>query len=59
MGIRLIPLTLELLGIATIGSGIGIELAYQADTGYIMISIGSLMVATGGVIWGKFVKGRK
>jgi len=53
---KLIPVTLELVGITAIGSGIGIELAMQADVGYVVISIGSVLVATGGIIWGKFVR---
>jgi len=56
---KLIPVTLELMGITAIGSGIGIELAMRADIGYVVISIGSVLVATGGVIWGKFVRGGK
>jgi len=54
---RLIPLTLELAGIAAIGVGIGIELAARANIGYLLITIGSLLVASGGVIWGKFMRG--
>ena len=54
---RLIPLILELAGIAIIGVGIGIELAARADIGYLLITIGSLLVAAGGVIWGKFMRG--
>lgn len=53
---KLLPITLELIGIATIGGGIGIELAMGADIGFILITAGSLLVATGGVIWGKFVR---
>jgi len=56
---KLIPITLELIGIAVIGGGIGIELALHADLGYMMITAGSLLVATGGVIWGKFIRGGK
>lgn len=55
---KLIPISLELLGIATIGMGIGIEVALGADIGYLFITVGSLFVATGGVIWGKFLKGK-
>ena len=57
--IRLIPIALELLGIAAIGTGIGIEIALGADIGYLTITIGSVMVASGGVIWGKFVREEK
>ena len=53
---RLFPITLELLGIATIGVGIGIEVVMGADVGFVVISVGSCLVAMGGVIWGKFVR---
>ena len=53
---KLIPIALELVGIAVIGAGIGIEFAYEADWGFVLITSGSLMVAMGGVIWGKFVR---
>lgn len=55
---KLIPISLELLGIATIGTGIGIEVAMGADIGYLAISIGSVLVASGGIIWGKFMRGQ-
>lgn len=54
---KLVPLILELIGIVTISSGIGIELAMQASIGYLLITAGSLLIATGGIIWGKFMKG--
>ncbi len=56
---KLIPIILELLGIAAIGSGIGIELGMGADIGYVCITIGSVLIATGGIIWGKFIRGGK
>ena len=55
--LRLLPVVLELVGIATVGMGIGVELAAHANIGYLVITIGSLLVATGGVIWGKFMHG--
>ena len=54
--IRLFPICLELLGIAVIGTGVGIEIGMGADFGYIAITVGSVLVAAGGVVWGKFVK---
>lgn len=51
------PVVLELIGIIAISSGIGIELASKADIGYVIITVGSLFIATGGIIWGKFIKG--
>ncbi len=52
---KLFPITLELVGIAAIGAGIGVELATHADAGWAIVTSGSCLVAIGGVIWGKFV----
>jgi hypothetical protein len=54
--IKLFPIVLELIGIATIGTGIGIELATGADTGWAVVTSGSCLVAIGGIIWGKFMR---
>jgi len=56
---KIIPIALELLGIATIGTGIGMEMAQGADVWWFVISVGSLLIASGGVIWGKFVRGKR
>lgn len=53
---KLIPITIELIGIATIGVGIGVELATHADIGWGLVTTGSCLVAIGGVIWGKFIR---
>lgn len=53
-------IVVEITGIAAIGTGIGIELATHADVGWAVMTIGSCLVAIGGVIWGKFLcLGRK
>ena len=52
---KILPILIELTGIAAIGSGIGIELATHADTGRVIVTSGSCLVAIGGVIWGKFM----
>lgn len=54
---KILPLLIELTGIATIGVGVGVELATHADIGWVVVTIGSCVVAIGGVIWGKFTKG--
>ena len=59
MSKKLIPITIELVGIAVIGTGIGVEMATHADIGWAMVTTGSCLVAIGGVIWGKFVCGGK
>ena len=56
MNRKLVPIALELVGIAAIGVGIGVELATHADIGWAIVTTGSCMVAVGGVIWGKFVR---
>ena len=53
---KLAAITLELLGIAAIGAGIGVELVAAADIGLVVITIGSCLVAAGGIIYGKFLK---
>ena len=52
----IIPIAIELIGIAVIGAGIGVELATHADIGWTTVTTGSCLVAIGGVIWGKFVR---
>ncbi len=47
---------IELVGIALVGTGIGYEIATGADLGYVFITAGSVLVAAGGVLFGKFVK---
>ena len=54
---KLIPIIIELVGVVAIGTGIGVELATHADIGWTILTIGSCLVAIGGVIWGKFMRG--
>ena len=54
---KILPILIELTGIAAIGVGVGIELATKADVGWVVMTIGSCFVAIGGVIWGKFING--
>ena len=56
MNRKLLPVALELVGIAAIGVGIGVELATHADIGWALVTTGSCLVAVGGVIWGKFIR---
>ena len=53
---KLFPVILEVVGVAAIGVGIGVELATGADIGWAVVTTGSCLVAIGGVIWGKFVR---
>ena len=57
MGKKLLPVALEIVGFATIGVGIGVELAAHASIGWAMVTIGSCLVAIGSVVWGKFMRG--
>ncbi len=45
----------ELLGIAVVSVGIGVELFLRAELGFVLITGGSLGVAAGGVIYAKFM----
>jgi hypothetical protein len=56
MGKKLLPVTLEIVGIAAIGVGIGVELATDASIGWAVVTTGSCLVAIGSVIWGKFMR---
>ena len=49
-----LPTIVELTGISLMCYGIGYEMAYQADFGYVMISLGSVITAAGGVLYAKF-----
>jgi len=55
--IKLLAISVELAGIAATGIGIGVEIAFHADFGYLILTVGSCLIAAGGVIWGKFMKG--
>lgn len=50
----ILAIAVELIGIAVIG--IGIELARHADAGWATVTVGSCLVAIGGVSWAKFFK---
>ncbi len=58
MNRQLIPVIMEVIGVAAIGVGIGVELANHADIGWALVTSGSCLVAIGGVIWGKFMRRR-
>ena len=47
---------IEVTGIAVTAVGIGVELATHAGLGWAMMSVGSLILAIDGLIWGKCVK---
>lgn len=51
--IKLIAASIEVVGIAVVSTGIGLELAYKADAYLILIGAGSVLVATGGMLYAK------
>lgn len=53
---KLIPIVIELVGISVVGVGIGLELAFGGAAYLVVITFGSLLIATGGIIWGKFMR---
>jgi len=59
MKIYLLAVLIEIIGIAIVGTGIGMEIVYGGEIHFITITIGSCLIAIGGVIFGKFVKLRK
>jgi hypothetical protein len=48
--IKLLPIILEVVGVAAISCGIGVELATHADIGWATVTTGSCLVAIGGLI---------
>jgi len=54
----LLAIIFELVGVAAVGVGIGLELATHADIGWATVTVGSCLVAIGGIIWGKFMRGK-
>jgi len=56
---RLIQIVIELTGIAVTGVGIGLEITFVGSIYLVMITTGSCLIAVGGVIWGKFMRGGK
>lgn len=53
---KLIPIVVELAGISIVGIGIGLEIAFGGSLYLVVITTGSLLIAAGGVIWGKFIR---
>jgi hypothetical protein len=55
----LASICVEAVGISSILSGIYVEYLHGADLGYVLISIGSQMIAIGSLLWIKILRGRK
>ena len=56
---HLVPIVIELVGISAVGMGIGLEIALGGQVYLVLITAGSLLIAAGGIIWGKFTRGEK
>ncbi|GAI59519.1 unnamed protein product [marine sediment metagenome] len=55
---QLIPILIELIGISIISVGIGLEITLGGDVFFVLITLGSLLIATGSIIWGKFMRSK-
>ena len=55
----IIATAIELIGIITVSSGIGFEIATGAELGYVLITMGSVIIAGGGLIFAKIIRSRK
>jgi len=52
----ILPIVIEIFGIGIVATGIGYEVATGAHLGFVIICIGSWLIAAGGIIWGKFAR---
>ena len=50
---------IEILGIAVTATAIGMELAVGGEIHLVIATVGSLMIAAGGILFGKFFKMRR
>jgi len=53
---RGLAIALEAVGIVAIIIGIAIEAIMHADIGFIAITGGSVIIATGGLLWAKVIR---
>lgn len=54
-----LAIALETVGASAVIAGITVECIMQAEVGYIIITGGSVVVAVGGLIWAKLVRGSR
>ncbi len=54
---RTLAVALEAVGICAVIVGIGIEVYYEADTGFLLISGGAGVIALGSLIFAKLTRG--
>ena len=53
---KILPVILEVAGVAVVGTGIGLEMAKGGDVYLVVITFGSLLIAAGGLIFAKFMR---
>jgi len=51
-----LAIALETVGVIGIIAGIAVEATMQADIGFVIISSGSVLIATGALVWAKLIK---
>lgn len=51
--VKIISAIIEIIGITVVSTGIGLELAFKADIYWLLITGGSLIVASGGMLYAK------
>jgi len=56
---KVMAVCLEAVGMCIGVAGIIIEVSYKADIGFVMITSGAVIVAFGGMIFAKLVRGGK
>jgi len=54
-----IPIAVELAGMFLLVLGISIELTTQADIGHTLISVGSVLITAGSIIFGKLLRKKR
>lgn len=52
---KVIAALIEMVGISVTSIGVGYEAAYKADLGYLIVTMGSVIIAMGGLLYAKVV----
>jgi len=56
---KVLAVALEAVGMCIVLAGICIEVYYKADFGFVLITGGSVVIAFGGMLFAKLVRGGK
>jgi len=57
--VYLLAVIVEVIGIAVVGTGIGLELAHGGEVFLMVITTGSCLTAGGGILFDKVLRGQK